>query len=105
LYPDGKWPAASERLNKSAKYGATKWMTCFKTDVGPNSANDVIDINRQEGRERDAGLNAAECRRVASLMLERAFATFSVNFLCTATNVLRPTDEIRPKLPMRDKTD
>jgi len=29
----------------------------------PNSVNDVIDKNRWEGRDRNAGLSAAECRR------------------------------------------
>jgi len=72
LYPDGKWPTASERLNSSVKYGATKWTTCFKTDVAldrwlticrelPNSVRDVIDISRREGRKRDVALNVDEC--------------------------------------------
>jgi len=30
LYSDGKWPAASERLNSSVKYSATKWTTFDK---------------------------------------------------------------------------
>jgi len=43
LYPDEKWPAASEQLNSSVKHGATKWTACFKTDVGIGSA--AVDLS------------------------------------------------------------
>ena len=33
LNNDGKWPAASEQLNKSVKYGATKSMTCLDRET------------------------------------------------------------------------
>jgi len=45
LYREGKWPAASEQLNSSVKYGATKWTTCVKPDVGIGSAADDLSGN------------------------------------------------------------
>jgi len=89
LYSDGKWPAASERLNSSVKYGATKWTTCFITNFGIGLAADDLSgscrtalmtsstLTDEKAANETPGRMQLHVGGTTPLVLDRTFDTFS----------------------------